>query len=125
MTALYDRMKKTAHTLIQRYGGRIVWRKFTPTTGARPDEPGPATPKNVGCYVVFLSSDQVAKRFAQFMPQTEVPGGFECGLLSAMNCFVPALNDVIIRNGKEIQIEWIDPLAPSGDALLYRFGFAK
>lgn len=124
---VYERAQATASRMIAKYGAKVTYR--TVRNGPLPDatkpyEPGPSvTVDYANTPVVFLKSDRKATRGVQYAPQSEIPAGYELALIAGDVAFEPTLKDVIIRDGKTITIEWLEPLKPADLPILYRVGF--
>jgi len=123
--ARFDRAIATAQRLIAKNGEKVVWRVIndpTPTDPNKPWEPGAATPTNNDVTICFLPVDRQTQETFNFIKGTEVPKGSVMGLMGNVP-FEPNLKDVVIRNGVEMRLAYIDVLSPNGQKVLYTMVF--
>ena len=120
--ARFDAAIKTAQRLIAKNGEKVKWRVIgdvAPTDPNKPWEPGSALQDDKDVTVCFLPVDQ---QTFNFIKGTEVPKGSVMGLMGNVP-FAPNLKDVVIRNGVELRLAYIDVLSPNGQKVLYTMVF--
>lgn len=120
--ARFDAAIKTAQRLIAKNGEKVKWRVIEdapPTDPSKPWEPGTALQDDKDVTVCFLPVDQ---QTFNFIKGTEVPKGSVMGLMGNVP-FAPNLKDVVIRNGVELRLAYIDVLSPNGQKVLYTMVF--
>lgn len=123
--ARFDRQIETAKRLIAKNGERVTWRIIddaAPPDPTKPWEPGPAAPVDHDVAICFLPVDRKTQETFTFIKGTEVPKGSAMGLMGNVQ-FEPNLKDVVIRNGIELRLAYIDVLSPNGQKLLYTMVF--
>lgn len=123
--AQFDRAINTAQRLIAKNGEKVKWRVIedvTPTDPNKPWEPGPALPEDKDVTICFLPVDRQTQETFNFIKGTEVPKGSVMGLMGNVP-FAPNLKDVVIRNGVELRLAYIDVLSPNGQKVLYTMVF--
>lgn len=122
----YDRALATVSRLISRYGEAVTWNQIVdgdPSDSAKPWAPSTptGTPVSFSPKIVFTKtkSERYGQEFRTYMPQTEIPAGFQLGLLAGDCGFEPALKDEVIRNGVTLAVEKIDRLKPGDTVIMY------
>jgi hypothetical protein len=119
----YDRSIIRTLAVIKRKGQLVTWRQLNRT----PDisEPWKVTSAQVDKTpsVLFLTVNKETRETLHYMRDSnELKDGAVVGLMGAVD-FTPALADVVIRNGKQLNIASIDTLAPNGQPILYTIEF--
>lgn len=125
--ARFDRQIQTALRLIKKNGEAVKWRVVddaAPADPSQPWNPGPATPIDNDVFICFLPVDLKTQETFTFIKGTEVPKGSVMGLMGNVP-FEPNLKDVVIRNGAELRLAYIDVLSPNGQKILYTMVFQK
>ncbi|WBF76821.1 hypothetical protein PSV3_00119 [Septimatrevirus PSV32] len=123
--ARFDAAIKTAQRLIAKNGEKVKWRVIedaAPADPNKPWEPGPALPDDKDVTICFLPVDRQTQETFNFIKGTEVPKGSVMGLMGNVP-FEPNLKDVVIRNGVELRLAYIDVLSPNGQKVLYTMVF--
>lgn len=121
----YDRQIKNTLALIKRKGQTITWRQIVEGSAPDPSQPhktNPSTIINNFVDIVFLPITRQQKRSLQYKTNSEVPKGSLMGYMGAVD-FEPDLNDIVIRDGKELRISNIDITAPDNNPILYMVEF--
>lgn len=124
--AQFDRSIATAKRLIAKYGQAVTWRQITDVL-PDPNEPwNPGEPEIVNNTVViaFLPVGKEQLETLRLRPGTEVPKVSEMGYMFGGVEFEPNMKDVVVRNGVELSIVYIDELHPNGQEILYTVLFA-
>lgn len=119
--ARFDRQIQTALRLIAKNGEKVVWRQVTEGAPSDPSQPwNPGAPSNVDsdATICFLPVNKETRETFTFLRGTEVPKGSVLGYMGNVP-FEPNLKDVVIRDGKELRISYIDLLSPNGQKILY------
>lgn len=120
---IYDNAVKTAKRLIHRYGQSVTWRQPAATTpGNTPWKPTAAAPTDETVKIVFLPKTGDSKELLRYLAGTEITIGSLQGLMPVTD-FEPDLNDVVLRDGKELRIKAITPLSPGGVIIFYTIEF--
>ncbi len=123
--ARFDRAIQTALRLIAKNGEKVKWRVIDDAAAPDPSQPwnpGPATPEDKDVTICFLPVDRQTQETFNFIKGTEVPKGSVMGLMGNVP-FEPNLKDVVIRNGVELRLAYIDVLSPNGQKVLYTMVF--
>lgn len=123
--ARFDRQIQTTVRLIKKNGQKVQWRQIIETEKpSEPWNPSPATAVDNDVYICFLPVDRTTYETLTLRAGTELPKVSELGYMGAAN-FEPNLKDVVIRDGKEMAILYIDKLAPNSQNILYTVLFAQ
>lgn len=126
--ARFDAQVKTALRLIEKNGQGVTWRIVrdeAPVDASKPWKPtNDATPVEKNVTICFLTVDRMTFETLSFMDNGEVPQGAVMGYMGAVD-FAPSLKDVVIRDGKELRIHYIDELKPNGQTILYKMVFKE
>lgn len=123
--ARFDRQIQTALRLIKKNGRKVQWRQIVATENpSEPWNPSPGTPVDNDVDICFLPVDKTTYETLTLRAGTELPKVSELGYMGAVN-FEPNLKDVVIRDGKEMAIVYIDKLAPNGQNIFYTVLFAQ
>lgn len=123
--ARFDRQIATALRLIKKNGRVVQWRQITEVENTpQPWNPKTGTGKDNDVSICFLPVDRITYETLSLRAGTELPKGNELGYMGAVD-FEPNLKDVVVRDGKEMAIVYIDRLAPNGQNILYTILFAK
>ena len=126
--ARFDAQIKTALRLIAKNGQSVKWRIVrdgAPVDSSKPWKPSnPATPVENDVSICFLTIDRQTYETLSYMAGGEVPMGAVMGLMGAVD-FEPSLKDVVIRDGKELQLFNIQELKPNGQTILYTLVFKQ
>lgn len=123
--AVYARQIATAKRLITAKGKAVTWRSNSdgaPGDASQPWKPGATAAIDYLVSIVFLPENRVGYEWLVRMTNSEIPEGSGYGLMHAVT-FEPTLKDVVIKDGKELRIASIDPLAPNGEVILYTLRF--
>lgn len=122
--ARFDRQIATALRLIKKNGQLVKWRQLQ-----RADDPSdPAAviesnPVDRNVYICFLPVDKDNKEFINYLRGTnEIKMGSLIGLMGQVS-FEPDAADVVMRDGKPLEIFNIDLLSPNGQKILYTVEF--
>lgn len=122
--ARFDRQIATALRLIKKNGQLVQWRQLQ-----RADDPSdPAAviesdPVDRNVYICFLPVDKDNKEFINYLRGTnEIKMGSLIGLMGQVS-FEPDAADVVMRDGKPLEIFNIDLLSPNGQKILYTVEF--
>lgn len=120
----FDRQIATALRLIKKNGQLVQWRQFQ-----RADDPSdPAAviesaPVDRDVYICFLPVDKDNKEFINYLRGTnEIKMGSLIGLMGQVS-FEPDAADVVMRDGKPLEIFNVDLLSPNGQKILYTVEF--
>lgn len=117
--ARFDRQIQTALRLIAKNGQNVAWRIITDTSNpSQPWNPGEPTTDDKPVKICFLPVDKQTYESIAFRAGTDIPKVSVLGYMGAVN-FEPNLKDVVIRDGVELRIAYIDKLAPNGQNILY------
>lgn len=124
--ARFDRAIATALRLIAKNGQKVVWRVLDDATAdpATPWLPGQAAPANKDVMICFLPVDKQTLETFSFRKATEVPKGAYLGLMGNVP-FDPNIKDIVMRDGKQLNIDSIDLLSPNGQKVLYTIIFKQ
>lgn len=108
--------------LIREKGQSVIWNQYFDTVDPnQPWKPTSNEPISYSPKIVFVPINQ--QDFATFgYLNGEVPKGAVKGLMGAVN-FVPTLKDVVIRNGKTLNIDKFDVININGEIVLYKVIF--
>ena len=125
---VFDRQIATAKRLIAKNGRLVIWRVIldgTMVDPLKPWEPGaaqvtdyPDTP------IVFLPTGYKGET-TLFRSKTGEQSSGTFQILMGAVPFEPSNKDVIIDGSIEYRIDYIDKLAPNGDAILYTIVIKK
>lgn len=118
--ARFDRQIATALRLIKKNGRSVNWRQVRDTV-ADPSQPwktGESEIVDNTVTICFLPVDRDTYKTLAFRFNGEIPSFSQLGYMGAVN-FDPNLKDVVIRDGEELRIAYIDKLAPNGQNILY------
>lgn len=122
----FDRQIGTALKLIKKNGQSVQWVKQVITSN--PAEPWNETsvPTVVGNpFICFLPLDLQGKQFLVSLGSSpEIAQGSYYGLMGNVN-FEPSTTDIVIRDGKNLEISTIDLLSPNGQLILWTVIFNK
>lgn len=125
--ARFDRAIATAERLIDRNGQLVQWRTYAdgaPSDASKPWKPGQGGETNSDVVICFLPLDKESRELFRYLRGTnDVPTGFLQGLMKGNIAFVPALNDVVVRDGEMLRIRSIELLSPNGQKVLYTVEF--
>lgn len=124
---VFDRQRATAKRLIVKNGQAVVWRSLsggTPADPAKPWKPGATVPVEHNVHIVFLNEKRIGYEWLARALNTEVPEGSGYGLLHFVD-FAPNLQDAVVKDGVELKLSMVDPLAPNGEVILYFVRFDK
>lgn len=126
--ARFDAQVKTALRLIEKNGQVVTWRIVRdepPVDSAQPWKPtNDATPVEKNVSICFLTVDRQTFESLSFMDNGEIPQGAVMGYMGKVD-FVPSLKDVVVRDGKELRVYYIDELKPNGQTILYKMVFKE
>ena len=125
--ARFDRAIQTALRLIAKNGEKVTWRVINDAPSPNPSQPwnpGASTPEDKPATICFLPVDRQTQETFTFIKGTEVPKGSVMGLMGQVP-FDPNLKDVVIRDGKELRLAYIDVLSPNGQKVLYTMVFQE
>ena len=121
--ARFDRAIATAERLINRNGQLVQWRSYAdgaPPDTSKPWKPGQGGETNTDVVICFLPQDKESRELFRYLRGTnDVPTGFLQGLMKGNISFVPALSDVVVRDGEIMRIRSIELLSPNGQKVLY------
>ncbi len=120
----FDRQIATALRLIKKNGQLVQWRQLQraddPTDPAAVIESAPID-RNV--HICFLPVDKDNKEFINYLRGTnEIKMGSLIGLMGQVS-FEPDAADVVLRDGKPLEIFNVDLLSPNGQKILYTVEF--
>ena len=104
---------------------KVIWRSVF--SEDKPDEPWnvlPADPQETEVSIAFLPVDRESYETLCLRAGMELPKGNELGYMGAVS-FEPNLKDVVIRDGKELSIAYIDKIAPNGQNILCTVLFSE
>ncbi len=122
---VYDRQIANAKRQIAAKGQSVTWRVLrdgAPSDPSKPWKPSAGAPDNKTVKIVFLPFTTSNNQLIRYLKGTEVTEGGLTGLMGAVD-FEPKAKDVVIRDGKELVVKSIDPLAPNGEVVLYTLEF--
>jgi hypothetical protein len=122
---VFDRQIATAKRLIEKNGQVVQWHVPTPGAAdpATPWKPTIGTDVSHDVRIVFLPASRVNYELIRALGNApDIVGGKSYGLMAAVD-FVPSKLHYVMRDGVEYRIEYIDPLAPNGEIILYTVGF--
>lgn len=127
----YERQIATAQRLIAKRGQAVFWNVRDEgttdpnvTEGASAWRPKPVdgvSPDPVEVRIAFfpITKDQYESLRARGI---ELSVGSVMGYMGAVS-FTPAQKDSVTRDGKTLEVEYFDVLAPNGDVILYELYF--
>jgi hypothetical protein len=121
----YQRQITRALAQIQDRGQRVIWRTVEnapPVNADEPWKPNGLITVDKTVYIVFLPIKRIGFETLLLRNGMDVPKGNLAGIMGAVD-FTPALKDVIIRNGVQLHVCKVDPLAPNGTTILYKLEF--
>lgn len=120
----FDSAIAAAIRLIEKNGQTVTWRRVIDGAPAddTPWKPTAAALDEQDVKIVFLPENRVGFEFLALMQNSETPRGKLMGLMAAGD-FVPTLKDVVVRDGVQLGLRYIDVLAPDGTPILYTIGF--
>jgi len=116
-----------AKALIAESGQSVTWRQIVdgdPADALKPWKPGATDETDNTVDIVFFPEDLQGFRVEQRIKGTPIKESYEIGYM-AQQTFVPTTKDVMIRDGVEHRVWYIDPIQPDGDDILYVIGFRK
>jgi hypothetical protein len=119
----FDRAVATAQRLISENGQSVLWRQIS--AGAAVGTPwGDATVTTIDYTVnmVFFPDTMANHEWLATRPQDGIPRGGVVGLFTTA-LFIPTVNDVVVRNGKNMTVVSVDQLSPNGQAIYYEVRF--
>lgn len=90
----------------------------------QPWNPVATPPVLTDVVICFLPVDKDSYETLSFRAGTDLPKVSELGYMGAVE-FAPNLKDVVVRDGVELSIAYIDKLAPNGQNILYTILFAE
>lgn len=119
----YDRQIANAQRLIARKGQLVTWRQQQRTPDpAKPWEVTSA-PVDYAPSICFLPVDKETRQFVNYLTgSNETKVGSVIGLMGNV-AFEPSASDVVIRDGKTLEIANIELLSPNGQKVLYTIEF--
>ena len=124
--ARFDKAIALSTKLIAKNGQAVTWRVIqdgAPLDPAQPWKPTEqAAPVDHPVTIAFLPLSGDMRKTITRLRGTEVPINSTMGLMAAVD-FNPTAKDVVIRDGQEWRIEYIDLLAPNGQKILYTVAF--
>jgi hypothetical protein len=124
--ARFDRAIALSTKLIAKNGQAVTWRVIAdgaPIDPAQPWKPTEQTaPVEHPVVIAFLPLSGDLRKTITRLRGTEVPINSTMGLLAAVDFNLTA-KDVVIRDGQEWRIEYIDTLAPNGQKVLHTVVF--
>lgn len=116
--ARFDRQIATALRLIKKYGQTV--QMTTPTTTVNPDKPWETTStvdvKDV--VICFLPMNRFQYESLTLKTDTEVPKGAVLAYMGQVD-FTPNLKSTVLRDGKVLNVHYMDLLSPNGQKILY------
>ena len=118
----YDRPIATAQRMLKDSGKLVTWRIVrdgAPVDAGQPWKPTqPVSQAEHDVYICFFPLDKQQRETYHYLKNSEVPATAVMGYMGAVE-FSPSLKDTVIYDGKELRIDSIDILAPSGQPILY------
>lgn len=111
----YDRQIASVDRMIKKFGQVVTFKRF-----------GPDITKNI-C-MVFISpsasgESQFGKELLQYLSGTQVASGCVRGYCAPFK-YTPKLNDIFIRDGKELIIKAVDTIKPGSQEILHIVEFS-
>lgn len=120
---MFESQIETAKRLIEKNGELVIWRQVRNTVNEnQPWKPVAPVPVDNEVTIVFLPRERVDTQLIRATSES-IPIGSVYGLMAQVD-FSPSAKDVVIRGGKEIRINAIDPLAPNGTPIIYTIDFS-
>ncbi len=122
---IFDRQIAQATRMIGAKGQEVTWRQIvdgTPADTDKPWMPGEADTADYTVKMVFLPETRFNLEFLNLTEGTTVAKGRVVGLMAAQ-AFTPTLKDIVIRDGVNMGVRSVDPLAPNGDIIMYTVRF--
>jgi hypothetical protein len=119
----FDAQIALAQQAIKDNGQAVIWRQLNRTADV--GEPWKVASGNVDYspFICFFPVNKQTRETLHYIAgSNELKDGSVIGLMGAVN-FVPSLADVVIRDGKQLNIASIEVLAPNGQAILYTIEF--
>lgn len=125
--ARFDRQIALAQRLIKKNGQLVKWRSLPDpvTDPLKPWEGGTVVPVEHDVWICFVpvQTREDVKEFT-YLSETEVQIGLTYGLMGNVP-FEPTARDVVIRDGRELRMNWLDLLSPNGQKILWTAEFLK
>ena len=124
MATVFNRQIETARRLITKNGQFVTLRQIVDGVPADPDkphEPGVSTFVDTQVKMVFFLESRVDQYSQNRVPEELTHKGVEYGLMANVN-LNPDLKWVILREGLESRIIYINNLAPDGTPILWKIG---
>lgn len=125
--ARFDRAIAVAQRLIKKNGQLVTWRQvFDPvlTDPLKPWNGGASQSVDYSVYICFVPvfTREDVKTF-KYVTANEVQFGKTYGLMAGGISFQPTARDVVVRDGKELRISWLDDLRPNNQSVLFTAEF--
>lgn len=118
--AQFDRQINTALRLIAKNGESVIWRQISEGTNAdQPWNPPPTEVVDHEVSICFLPVSKEGYETFSVRAGTELPKGAVMGLMGD-NGFSPNLRDIVIRDGVQMAISYIDTLSPNGQKIIHK-----
>jgi len=121
MSTVYSSQITQATRLIDAKGQTVTWRQLVDGASATPWKPSAAVPTDTEVTMAFFPEDLQGFRVQQYRKDDSVPTGLEVAYM-AQQSFTPKIKDTVIRDGKEMNVWYVDTLAPDGTDILYTVG---
>ena len=122
----YARQIKTAQRLISKYGMVCKWTVNRPAAPEDANKPWrPTEPEEKTSFDVEITFVPVNLRHFEtkgYIPKTDLKSVCYLGYMGKVP-FDPNTKDTIERNGKTLNVEYIDIIEPSGEDILYTILF--
>lgn len=121
----FDGAIKRAKASIARKGQSVTWRQLAdgaPADSSKPWRPSASTQTDNPVKIVFLPLDRSGLETYRRLAGTEATTGSCYGLMASVD-FEPKKSDVVIRNGKQLNILNIKIYEPDGTPILYIIEF--
>jgi hypothetical protein len=114
-----------AKAAIAEAGQLVTWRQLNEVMpdANKPWIRTPGVPTDFPVTIAFLKVKRIRYESQRDMPETRDKIGAFRGLMAGGQPFTPSAKDVVVRNGKVLQIESLDSLAPDGDAIIHEIIF--
>ena len=129
--AIFDDDILGAREDIAEFGESVTWRQLRDPDLPDPNkpwEPGTKLEVDYPVSILFLRVKKEDKQYIKYLKGTEIEIGTSLGLMAGEVeplTFTPNKKDVVIRNGKQISIDNLDPVHLNSQFILWYIEFSE
>ena len=121
---VYDEEIQMVLDDVEEFGQSVTWRQISngsPVDSSKPWNVGSSVNTDNTVNILFIINDLVNKQTQKYDSDINKSGNLN-GVMGKTS-FTPDLKDVVIRNGKELNLSSISEISPNGEIIAYRLEF--